>query len=339
MSSRPTPLPALMDGFGRTISYVRISVTDRCDLRCAYCMRERTTFSPKAELLTFEELDRLCALFVQRGVRRLRITGGEPLVRRGILDFMAGLSRHLRTGALDELTLTTNGVQLAGAATALANMGVKRVNVSLDTLDRAVFARITRRDRLADVLEGIAAARAAGLKVKINTVALKQDNAREIPDLIRWAHAGGMDIALIETMPMGDIEEDRTAQFLSLADVRRDLESYWSLTDTDDAPGAGPARYAHVRETGGKVGFITPMSHNFCATCNRVRLTCFGRLYMCLGQDDSVDFRTPLREGADDSALAHVLERALSLKPKAHDFVIAPRAAPAVARTMSVTGG
>lgn len=328
----------LIDGLGRRITYLRVSVTDRCDLRCTYCMPERLGFASKSTLLDFDELDRLCALFVARGVRKLRITGGEPLIRRGVVDFIEGLSRHLRSGALEELTLTTNGTQLAQHADALARAGVKRVNVSLDTLDRATFARISRRDRLLQVLEGIAAARSAGLSVKINTVALKRDNAAEIPDLIRWAHAGSMDLTLIETMPLGEIEEDRTDQFLPLTQVRTELERIWTLDDETRTTG-GPARYARVRETGGRVGFITPITNVFCATCNRVRLTCTGQLFLCLGREANVDFREALRSGASGADLEAILDSCMAKKPAAHDFQIEARRAPAVERHMSVTGG
>ncbi|MEZ5995607.1 MAG: GTP 3',8-cyclase MoaA [Hyphomonadaceae bacterium] len=330
-------MTALLDPLGRRISYLRVSVTDRCDLRCTYCMSSRMRFLPKAELLSFEELDRLCAAFIRGGVRKLRLTGGEPLVRRGFMDFVRVLSRHLAAGALDELTLTTNGAHLADHASALAAAGVRRINVSLDTLDRAVFERIARRDCLEQVLEGIAAAKAAGLKVKINTVALKRDNARELPALIQWAHAQGFDITLIETMPMGEIDEDRTNQFLSLADVRQELESYWTLRDVADSTG-GPSRYVRVAETSGRLGFITPLSHNFCAACNRVRLTCTGTLFMCLGQNDCVDFRAPLRAGASDDDLDKLIAAAIAQKPDAHAFKI-ENPAPAVERHMSVTGG
>ena len=333
------PVPSLVDPFGRTIDYVRVSVTDRCNLRCIYCMSEQMQFLPKQELLTLEELDRLCSAFVRRGVRHLRLTGGEPLVRRGIMDLVRALSRHLKSSALDELTLTTNGVRLAQYADDLAAAGMKRVNVSIDSLDRATFARIARGDFLDCVLEGIAAAKAAGLRVKINTVALKHDNAAELPDLIRWAHAGGMDITLIETMPLGLVEEDRTDQFLSLAEVRRELESIWTLQELSDRTG-GPARYVRVAETGGRLGFITPLSHNFCASCRRVRVTCTGTLYMCLGQDSAVDLREPLRASRDDDLLDAAITRAIALKPKEHDFALPVRgAAPALARHMSVTGG
>lgn len=328
----------LVDPFGRTISYLRVSVTDRCDLRCIYCMNERMRFLPRAELLTLEELDRLCAAFVARGVRRLRFTGGEPLVRKGFLDLLREVGRHLNGGGLDEITVTTNGVQLAAFAEPLAHAGVKRVNVSVDSLDRATFARIARRDRLPQVLEGIDAAIQAGLKVKLNTVALKHDNAHEIPDLIKWAHARGLDITLIETMPLGEIDEDRADQFISLANVREDMASYWTLHDLPDRTG-GPARYVRVAETGGRLGFITPLTHNFCEGCSRVRLTCTGRLYLCLGHETSVDLRAPLRASADDALLQEAIDAAIELRPKGHDFSIERLSQPSTQRHMSVTGG
>ncbi len=328
----------LIDPFGRAITYLRVSVTDRCDLRCVYCMSERMRFLPRKDLLSLEEIDRACSAFVGRGVRRLRFTGGEPLVRRGFMDLLADVSRHLRSGALDEMLLTTNGVQLAKYAEPLANIGVKRVNVSLDTLDQETFARISRRNRLGDVLEGIAAARAAGLKVKINTVALKHDNAHEIPDLIKWAHANSMDITLIETMPLGEIDEDRTDQFLSLTRVREDMQSYWTLKELPDRTG-GPARYVHVEETGGRLGLITPLTHNFCEGCSRVRLTCTGKLYLCLGHEASADLREPMRASADDGLLDSAIDEAILLRPKGHDFQIDQISKPATERHMSVTGG
>ncbi len=328
----------LIDPFGRAITYLRVSVTDRCDLRCMYCMSERMHFLPKAELLTLEELDRLCAAFVARGVRRLRFTGGEPLVRRGFLDLLRDVSRHLKCGGLDEITVTTNGVQLAAFAEPLARAGVKRVNVSLDSLDRETYARIARRDRLPQVLEGIDAAIQAGLKVKINTVALKHDNAHEIPDLVKWVHARGLDITLIETMPLGEIDEDRTDQFLSLANVREDMASYWTLRGLPERTG-GPARYVRIEETGGRLGFITPLTHNFCEGCSRVRLTCAGRLYLCLGHEASADLRTPLRASTDDASLQNAIEAAIELRPKGHNFGIERLSQPATARHMSVTGG
>ncbi len=327
----------LVDPFGRAITYLRVSVTDRCDLRCIYCMSERMKFLPRAELLTLEELDRLCAAFVARGVRRLRFTGGEPLVRKGFLGLVNSVSRHLGDG-LDEITITTNGVLLSQFAENLAAAGVKRVNVSRDSSNRETFARIARRDRLAQVLHGIDTALAAGLKVKINTVALKHDNAHEIPDLIKWAHGRGLDITLIETMPLGEIDEDRTDQFLSLTRVRQDMESYWTLRDLPDRTG-GPARYVRVEETGGRLGFITPLTHNFCEGCSRVRVTCTGRLYLCLGHETSVDLRGPLRASVDDALLQEEIDAAIALRPKGHDFNIERLSRPATARHMSVTGG
>jgi cyclic pyranopterin phosphate synthase len=329
----------LVDSFGRVIDTVRISVTDRCNLRCVYCMSQQMEFLPRRDLLSLEEMDRLCAGFVARGVRHLRLTGGEPLMRRGIMDLVNGLSRHLQSGALAELTLTTNGVRLREYAKGLAAAGMRRINVSVDSLNRQTFARIARGDRLYQVLDGISAAQEAGLRVKINTVALQRDNAREIPAIIQWAHQGGMDITLIETMPLGAVEEDRTDQFLSLADVRQDLESYWTLTDIPERS-SGPANYVRIAETGGKLGFITPMSHNFCASCRRVRVTCTGVLYMCLGQESAVDLREPLRASREDHLLQAAIDRAVALKPKSHDFTLPVRgAAPALARHMSVTGG
>ncbi len=337
---RPAKTPApLVDPFGRTVDYLRVSVTDRCDLRCVYCMSERQAFLPKSEVLTIEELDRLCSAFIALGTRRLRLTGGEPLMRRGFMQLVAGLSRHLRSGALQELTLTTNGTRLAQYAAELADLGVRRLNVSIDTLDPEAFRRITRGGDLGKVLAGIDAALAEGLKLKINTVALKHDNARELPAMIEWAHGKGMDLTLIETMPLGEIEEDRTDQYLSLATVRRELESFWTLTPLDDRT-AGPARYVRVEETGGRLGLITPLSHNFCESCNRVRVTCTGTLFMCLGQDDSADLRAPMRDHAGDEALAAAIREALTHKPKGHDFRIERRGErPAVARSMSTTGG
>ena len=327
----------LIDPFGRAITYLRVSVTDRCDLRCIYCMSERMRFLPRTEVLSIEELDRLCAAFIARGVRRLRFTGGEPLVRKGFLDLLHGVRRHLGAG-LDEITLTTNGVQLDAFAAELYKAGVRRVNVSVDSLDRETFARIARRDRLAQVLAGIDAAVAAGLKVKINTVALKRDNAHELPELVKWAHAHGHDITLIETMPLGEIDEDRTDQFLSLTRVQEDMQSYWRLTDLPDRTG-GPARYVRVEDTGGRLGFITPLTHNFCEGCSRVRLTCTGRLYLCLGHETSVDLRAPLRAGGDDAVINEAIDAAIALRPKGHDFQVERLSKPATVRHMSVTGG
>ena len=328
----------LVDPFGRGVSYLRVSVTDRCDLRCTYCMAERQTFLPRAELLTIEELDRVCAAFIDLGVRRIRLTGGEPLVRKGFMDLVAGLSRHLGSGVLDELTLTTNGTRLAEHARGLADHGVRRINVSLDTLDPDRFRRLTRGGDLARVMAGIDAAQAQGLRVKINAVALRQDNAAELPDMIAWAHRRGCDITLIEAMPMGEVENDRADQFLSLKAVRADLERRWTLTPLPMRTG-GPARYVQVEETGGRLGFITPLTHTFCEDCNRVRLTCTGRLYLCLGQEDFADLRAPLRASDDDEGLIEAVREAIGRKPRGHDFDPARLSRPAVARTMSVTGG
>ncbi len=329
----------LIDPFQREITYLRVSVTDRCDLRCVYCMAEDMTFLPKRDLLTLEELDRLCSAFVARGVRKLRLTGGEPLVRRDLMTLIRSLSRHLDSGALDELTLTTNGTQLARYATELAAAGVKRINVSVDTLDPVKFRAITRRGDLAQVLDGIAAARSAGLKVKINAVALKDGNEDELERMLEWAHGFGMDLTLIETMPLGDIDGDRTDQYLPLSTVRARLDRHYTLTDLPDRTG-GPARYVRVAETGGRLGFITPLTHNFCESCNRVRVTCTGTLFMCLGQEDAADLRTPLRASEGDEALQAAIESGIARKPKGHDFVIdRQHKRPAVSRHMSVTGG
>ena len=329
----------LVDPFARAIRYLRVSVTDRCDLRCLYCMPERMTFLPKAEVLSIEELERLCSTFIGLGVQKLRLTGGEPLTRKGFLELVEQLSRHLRSGALRELTLTTNGTRLAEFAGELARLGIKRINVSVDTLDAAEFRRITRGGDLAQVIAGIDAAQAAGLKVKINTVALAQDNRAEIPALMAWAHGRGMDMTLIETMPVGEVEQDRTDQFVSLAEIRRDLSAVWTLTDIADNTG-GPARYARVEETGGRIGFITPLSHNFCDSCNRVRVTCTGTLHTCLGQDDDTDLRAMLRDHpGDDGPLIAAIRGGIEKKPKGHDFRIARGEGPAVARHMSTTGG
>jgi cyclic pyranopterin phosphate synthase len=296
-------------------------------------------FLPRAELLTLDELDRVCTTFIQRGVRHLRLTGGEPLVRKDFMSLVHALSRHLASGALEELTLTTNGVLLGKFAQGLADAGVRRINVSLDSLDRATFARIARSDQLENVLDGIAAARQAGIHVKINTVALKNGNEKELPDLVRWAHGHGMDITLIETMPLGLIEEDRTDQFLPLNKVRRDMAAYWTLTDLSDRT-SGPAFYVRVKETGGRLGFITPLSHNFCESCRRVRLSCTGTLYMCLGQADCVDLRGPLRASRDNELLDAAIDQALAAKPWSHNFQQPVRgAAPALSRHMSATGG
>lgn len=329
----------MIDPFGRMVDYLRVSVTDRCDFRCVYCMSEHMTFLPKKELLTLEELDRLCTVFIEKGVRRLRLTGGEPLVRKNIMHLIEQLSRHLRSGALEELTLTTNGSQLAKYAHQLSDLGVRRINVSLDTLDAEKFKKITRWGALDRVMSGIAAARNAGLHVKINAVALKGVNDMEIVDMLRWAHGEGMDMTLIETMPMGEIEEDRTDQYLPLSKVRGDLEKQFTLNDIAYKTG-GPARYVEVAETGGRLGFITPMTHNFCESCNRVRLTCTGTLFMCLGQDDAAELRTPLRTSESNELVRQAIDEAISRKPKGHDFIIDRKALkPSVARHMSVTGG
>ena len=329
----------MIDPFGRSISYLRVSVTDRCDFRCTYCMAEDMAFLPKKDLLSLEELDRLCSVFVEKGVKKLRLTGGEPLVRKNIMHLVRQISRHLESGALEELTLTTNGSQLTRFAAELANCGVRRINVSLDTLDADKFHAITRWGNLARVMEGIDAAQAAGLKVKLNAVALKGFNDAELPDMLRWAHGRGMDLTVIETMPMGEIDEDRTDQYLPLSVLRADLESQFTLTDIPYKTG-GPARYVEVAETGGRLGFITPMTHNFCESCNRVRLTCTGTLYMCLGQDDAADLRAPLRASEGNELLSSAIDEAIGRKPKGHDFIIDRRTKrPAVARHMSVTGG
>ena len=333
----PLPTPPLVDAFGRTVTYLRVSVTDRCDLRCVYCMAEHMTFLPKAEVLTLDELDRIASAFVALGVKKIRLTGGEPLVRKGVMSLVERLSRHLTSGALSELTLTTNGTQLAAHAVELARLGVKRINVSLDTLNPGLFRRLTRGGDVAKVIGGIDAAQAAGLSVKINAVALLHDNAAELPDLIRWAHGRGCDMTLIETMPLGEIEEDRTEQYLSLQAVRDELASYWTLEDLPLNTG-GPARYVRVAETGGRLGFITPLSHNFCESCNRVRLTCTGTLHTCLGREDAADLRAVIRSGASDDELVRQVRLAVDAKPKGHDFHI-ERRTPAVARHMSTTGG
>ena len=331
--------PPMVDTFGRAIRYLRVSVTDRCDLRCFYCMSEDMTFLPKADLLTLEELDRLCSAFIAKGVRKLRLTGGEPLVRRNVMSLLRALSRHLKTGALDELTLTTNGSQLARFASELADCGVRRINVSLDTLDADKFRAITRWGDIDKVLAGIEAARAAGLAVKINAVALKNLNEDEIPALMQWAHGKGMALTLIEVMPMGDVGAGRIDQYVPLSLLRARLAQQFTLTDLDESSG-GPARYARVAETGGKLGFITPMTHNFCESCTRVRITCTGTLHTCLGHEDASDLRKPLRSSPDNDLLGAAIDRAIGLKPKGHDFIIDRRHnRPSVSRHMSVTGG
>jgi cyclic pyranopterin phosphate synthase len=334
MSSAP-----LIDPFERPINYLRVSVTDRCDLRCVYCMAEDMTFLPKADVLSLEELDRLCSTFVDMGVRKLRLTGGEPLVRKNVMWLVDRLGRHLKSGALEELTLTSNGTQLAKHAGALADAGVRRINVSLDTLDPNKFAAITRWGKLDQVLDGLAAAKQAGLAVKINTVALKGINDDELDRLLTWCGECGFDLTFIEVMPMGEIGEQRIDQYLPLSMVRAKLAETWTLTDSDHQTG-GPARYMEVKETGQKLGFITPLTHNFCESCNRVRLTCTGTLYMCLGQDDAADLRSALRADPDDAALQQAIREAITRKPKGHDFIIDRRSnQPAVGRHMSVTGG
>lgn len=329
---------ALVDPFGRAISYVRVSVTDRCDFRCVYCMSEDMNFLPKRDILSLEELDRLCSAFVRLGSRRLRITGGEPLVRRNVMSLFKSLGRHLASGALDEITLTTNGSQLQRFAHELADCGVKRVNVSLDTLDPAKFSAVTRWGRHEAVMAGIDAAVGAGLKVKINAVALKGFNDDEAETLVNWAHGRGFDLTFIEVMPLGAMEADRADQFMPLSDLKARLEESLTLTPSAYATG-GPARYFDIAETGGRLGFITPLSHNFCETCNRVRVTCTGALYMCLGQEDSADLREPLRRSESDAPLIAAIRAAIERKPQGHDFVIARAAKPAVGRHMSATGG
>ncbi len=329
----------MIDPFGRAVTYLRVSVTDRCDFRCTYCMAENMTFLPKKDLLTLEELDRLCSAFIAKGVRKLRLTGGEPLVRKNIMYLIRELGRHIGNGTLDELTLTTNGSQLARYADELYDCGVRRINVSLDTLDPAKFKTITRWGDFSKVMEGIDAAQKAGLKIKLNAVALKDFNEFEIPEMIRFAHGRGMDLTVIETMPMGEIDEDRTDQYLPLSKLRADLEQQFTLEDIPYKTG-GPARYVEVKETGGRLGFITPMTHNFCESCNRVRLTCTGTLYMCLGQNDAADLRTALRASENNDFLSAAIDEAIGRKPKGHDFIIdRTHKKPAVARHMSVTGG
>ncbi len=329
----------LIDPYGRAVTYLRVSVTDRCDFRCVYCMSEHMTFLPKRDLLTLEELDRLCSAFVDKGVTRLRITGGEPLVRKNIMWLFKALSRHLDTGRLKELTLTTNASQLARYAQDLKACGVERVNVSLDTLRPDRFKAITRWGELEQVMDGIAAAERAGLKLKLNAVALKGINEDEIEDMVRFAHGRGADLTLIETMPLGEIDGDRTDQYLPLSIVRARLMDRFTLRDIDYRTG-GPARYVEAKETGGRIGFITPMTHNFCESCNRVRLTCTGTLYMCLGREDAADLRAPLRASTSDELLSAAIENAIARKPKGHDFIIDRRSQkPAVGRHMSVTGG
>jgi cyclic pyranopterin phosphate synthase len=335
-AEHPSPL---IDPFQRAVTYLRVSVTDRCDLRCVYCMSEDMSFLPKSDLLSLEELDRLCSAFVTKGVRKLRLTGGEPLVRRGIMTLVGSLSRHLESGALEELTITTNATQLKKYAVELAAHGVKRINVSLDTLDADKFRAITRWGDVAAVIGGIDAAQRAGLSVKINTVALKGVNDGEFPALVEWAHGRGMDITFIEVMPLGDIGENRLDQYLPLSMVRAGLAERFTLAEIDYRTG-GPARYVRAAETGGRIGFITPLTHNFCESCNRVRITCTGTLFMCLGQEDAADLRSVLRASESNEPLYGAIEAAIARKPKGHDFVIDRRhKRPALARHMSVTGG
>jgi cyclic pyranopterin phosphate synthase len=335
---RPSAAP-MIDPFGRQISYLRVSVTDRCDFRCVYCMAENMTFLPKKDLLSLEELDRVCSVFIGKGVRKLRLTGGEPLVRKNIMVLIRALSRHLQSGALEELTLTSNGSQMPRFAAELSDCGVRRVNISLDTLDAARFKAITRWGDFNQVMAGIDAAQAAGLAVKINAVALKGVNEDEIEDMLVWAHGRGIDLTLIETMPLGDIDGDRTDQYLPLSVVRARLMSRLTLEDIPYKTG-GPARYVRVKETGGRLGFITPLTHNFCESCNRVRLTCTGTLYMCLGQEDAADLRAPLRASEGNELLEAAIDEAIGRKPKGHDFIIDRRQnKPAVSRHMSMTGG
>ncbi len=334
------PMTPLIDPFGRHVSYLRVSVTDRCDFRCVYCMAEDMTFLPKAQVLSLEELDRLCSAFVALGTRKLRLTGGEPLVRRNMMWLIERLGRHLGTGALDELTITTNGSQLTRHAAALVAAGVRRINVSIDTLDPVKFKAITRWGDLAKVRAGLTAAAAAGLRIKINMVALRDVNDGEFDQMIAWCGDHGYDLTIIEVMPMGDIGgETRIQQYLPLSMVRAKLSQHWTLEDIDYRSG-GPARYVRVRETDGQLGFITPLTHNFCESCNRVRLTCTGTLYMCLGQDDAADLRTPLRVSESDDHLHAAIREAIDRKPRGHDFIIDRRhQQPAVSRHMSVTGG
>lgn len=338
--AQATAAPApLIDPFQRAISYLRVSVTDRCDFRCVYCMAENMTFLPKKDVLSLEELDRLCGAFVDLGVKKLRLTGGEPLVRRDIMWLIRRLGARLDGGGLEELTITTNASQLGRFADDLAASGVKRINVSIDTLDPDKFRAITRWGDFNKVMDGLGAARDAGLQVKINAVALKDFNEHEIPAMIEWAHGEGMDLTLIETMPMGEIDEDRTDQYLPLSQVRENLSSRYTLTDIPYKTG-GPARYVEIAETGGRMGFITPLTHNFCESCNRVRLTCTGQLYMCLGQNDDADLRAPLRASEGNALLSDAIDDAIGRKPKGHDFIIERgRSRPAVGRHMSVTGG
>lgn len=333
-------IPKLIDPFNRAITYLRVSVTDRCDFRCVYCMSENMNFLPKADLLTLEELDKMCSAFISQGVEKLRITGGEPLVRRNIIEFFESISRHLKTGELKELTLTTNGSQLHRFAEKLSEIGIKRINVSLDTLNEQKFSKITRWGRLSQVLNGIDVALAAGIKIKINTVALKDFNEDELEEIVQWCANRKMDLTFIEVMPMGDIgNENRLNQYWPLSDLRKKLSETWTLYDTDEQTG-GPARYVRLNETGQKIGFITPMTHNFCESCNRVRLTCTGELYQCLGQEDQVDLRKILRNHSDTKPLIQAIHNAISKKPKGHDFDYSRQSISGqMTRHMSHTGG
>lgn len=329
----------MIDPLGRHITYLRVSVTDRCDFRCHYCMSENMTFLPRTDLLSIEELDRLISAFVAKGVKKIRLTGGEPLVRRGLMELIDSLNRHLKSGDLNELTLTTNGSQLAKYAGDLARVGVKRLNVSIDTLDADAFEKITRGGKLSQVLAGLDAATEAGLKIKINTVLLKTLDLARYSELVRWCGKRGYDITFIETMPLGDIGGDRADEYLPVTDVRTFLEQNWTLSDSDHNTG-GPSRYVDVAETGRRIGFISPLSHNFCASCNRVRVTCTGKLYMCLGQDDAADLRKPLRASESDDLLFAAIDEAIGRKPKSHEFVIEPgNGGPALSRHMNMTGG
>ncbi|WP_417819796.1 GTP 3',8-cyclase MoaA [Terasakiella sp.] len=329
----------MKDAFGRTITYLRVSVTDRCDFRCTYCMAEDMSFLPRQEILSFEEMDRICSAFIRRGVTKIRLTGGEPLVRHGIIDLIEKLSRHLKTGDLKELTLTTNGSQLTKYADKLVELGVRRINVSLDTLNSDRFTEITRFGKLDKVLAGLQAAKNAGLKVKLNTVALKGQTDQELDDLLTFVADNGFDLTFIETMPLGEIGGSRVDHYLPLTEVRDRIAQRWTLSDTDYATG-GPARYVDVKETGNRIGFITPMSHGFCESCNRMRLTCKGVLYMCLGQDNNLDLREVVRASESNEPLQHAIDTALNLKPKGHEFIIdESEDGPALNRHMSVTGG
>ena len=329
----------LIDPFGRKVSYLRVSVTDRCNYRCLYCMAENMTFLPKAELLTLEELDRICSAFIKRGVDKIRLTGGEPLVRRNVMSLIQSLGKRVKSGDLKEITLTTNGSQLAKYAFDLAKFGVKRINVSLDSLDSNKFRTVTRWGKLEDVLHGLSVAKDAGLEIKINAVALKNFNDDEFNEMITWCGKEKFDLTFIETMPMGEIDEDRINQYLPLSDLKENIVKNWTLTETDHKTG-GPAVYYNVKETGKRLGFITPLTHNFCESCNRVRLTCTGRLYMCLGQDDEKDLLKPLRKSEGNDLLMTAIDEAIGRKPKGHDFIINRSGdAPAVSRHMSVTGG